>query len=87
MRCSMLPEHWSTQKANVKRVITAFPLLYEPYLLKKANWTQSGRDFLNAMNLREAADYEAEFSEAGVTAVITTAEKFIGIEFTQALVL
>ena len=48
---------------------------------------QTGRDFLNAMNLREAADYEAEFSEAGVTAVITTAEKFIGIEFTQALVL
>jgi hypothetical protein len=39
------------------------------------------------MNLREAADYEAEFSEAGATAVITTAEKFIGIEFTQALVL
>ena len=39
---------------------------------------QTGRDFLNAMNLREAADYEAEFSEAGATAVITAAEKFIG---------
>jgi uncharacterized protein (UPF0332 family) len=39
---------------------------------------QAGRDFLNAMNLREAADYEAEFSEAGATAVITAAEKFIG---------
>ena len=38
---------------------------------------QSGRDFLNAMNLREAADYEAEFSEAGATAVIAAAEKFI----------
>ena len=38
---------------------------------------QTGRDFLNAMNLREAADYEAEFSEAGATAVITAAEKFI----------
>ena len=38
---------------------------------------QAGRDFLNAMNLREAADYEAEFSEAGATAVITAAEKFI----------
>lgn len=25
---------------------------------------QAGRDFLNAMNLHEAADYEAEFSEA-----------------------
>jgi len=39
---------------------------------------QTGWDFLNAMNLREAADYEAEFSEAGATAVITAAEKFIG---------
>lgn len=39
---------------------------------------QAGRDFLNAMNLREAADYEAEFSEAGASAVITAAEKFIG---------
>jgi uncharacterized protein (UPF0332 family) len=38
---------------------------------------QAGRDFLNAMNLREAADYEAEFSEAGTTAVIAAAEKFI----------
>jgi uncharacterized protein (UPF0332 family) len=38
---------------------------------------QSARDFLNAMNLREAADYEAEFSETGATAVITAAEKFI----------
>ena len=38
---------------------------------------QAGRDFLNAMNLREAADYEAEFSEAGATAVITAAEKFL----------
>jgi len=38
---------------------------------------QSGRDFLNAMNLRAAADYEVEFSEAGATAVISAAEKFI----------
>ena len=38
---------------------------------------QAGRDFLNAMNLREAADYEAEFSEAGAIAVIAAAEKFI----------
>ena len=35
------------------------------------------RDFLNAMNLREAADYEAEFSQSGAKAVINTAEKFI----------
>jgi len=35
------------------------------------------RDFLNAMNLREAADYEAEFSQSGAKAVITSAEKFI----------
>lgn len=39
---------------------------------------QAGRDFLNAMNLREAADYEAEFSEVGATAVIAAAKKFIG---------
>ena len=38
---------------------------------------QAGRDFLNAMNLREAADYEAEFSEAGAIAVIAAAEQFI----------
>ena len=35
------------------------------------------RDFLNAMNLREAADYEAEFSQAGAKAVISSAEDFI----------
>jgi uncharacterized protein (UPF0332 family) len=35
------------------------------------------RDFLNAMNLREAADYEAEFSKSGAKAVIASAEKFI----------
>lgn len=38
---------------------------------------QSVRDFLNAMNLREAADYEAEFSESGARAVISAAERFI----------
>jgi len=35
------------------------------------------RDFLNAMNLREAADYEAGFSQSGAKAVIASAEKFI----------
>ena len=35
------------------------------------------RDFLNAMNLREAADYQAEFSQSGAKAVIASAEKFI----------
>ena len=35
------------------------------------------RDFLNAMNLREAADYEAEFSQSGAKAAIVSAEKFI----------
>jgi len=39
---------------------------------------QSARDFLNAMNLREAADYEAEFSQSGAKAVIASAERFIG---------
>jgi len=29
------------------------------------------------MNLREAADYEAEFSESGAKAVISAAERFI----------
>jgi uncharacterized protein (UPF0332 family) len=38
---------------------------------------QAGRDFLNAMNLREAADYEAEFSMEGAQAVIASAERFI----------
>lgn len=38
---------------------------------------QTGRDFLNAMNLREAADYEAEFSKEGAKAVIAAAERFI----------
>ena len=35
------------------------------------------RDFLNAMNLCEAADYKAEFSVHGAKAVITSAERFI----------
>jgi uncharacterized protein (UPF0332 family) len=39
--------------------------------------SQLVHDFLNAMNLREAADYEAEFSQSGAKAVIASAEKFI----------
>ena len=35
------------------------------------------RDLLNAMNLREAADYEAEFSMDGAKAVIASAGRFI----------
>lgn len=35
------------------------------------------RDFLNAMSLREAADYEAKFSKEGAKAVIASAERFI----------
>jgi uncharacterized protein (UPF0332 family) len=35
------------------------------------------RDFLNAMNLRESAHYEAEFSQSGAKAVIASAGKFI----------
>lgn len=38
---------------------------------------QLARDFLNAMNLREAADYEAEFSQSGAKAAIASAERFI----------
>ena len=37
------------------------------------------RDFVAAMNLREAADYETEFSQAGAKAVIASAERFIRI--------
>jgi len=35
------------------------------------------RDFLNAMNLRESADYEVDFSREGAEAVIKSAEDFI----------
>jgi uncharacterized protein (UPF0332 family) len=35
------------------------------------------RNLLNAMNLREAADYEADFSCEGADAVIKSAEEFI----------
>ena len=38
---------------------------------------QTVRDFFNAMNLREAADYEAEFSQSGAKAVIASAGRFI----------
>lgn len=38
---------------------------------------QPVRDLLNAMNLRESADYDTEFSQAGAKAVIESAEKFI----------
>jgi uncharacterized protein (UPF0332 family) len=36
------------------------------------------RDLINAMNLREAADYEADFSREGAEVVIKSAEEFIG---------
>ncbi|MEW6033349.1 MAG: HEPN domain-containing protein [Chloroflexota bacterium] len=39
---------------------------------------QAARDFLSAMNLREAADYEAKFSDSGDRVVIASAENFIG---------
>jgi uncharacterized protein (UPF0332 family) len=35
------------------------------------------RDFINAMNLREVAEYEAEFSMLGAKAVIGAAERLI----------
>ena len=38
---------------------------------------QAVRDFLNAMNLRLAADYEAEFSQSRAKAVIASAGRFI----------
>lgn len=39
--------------------------------------SQLVRDFLNAMNLREAADYESDFSQAGAKAVVDSADRFI----------
>jgi len=39
--------------------------------------TKFVRDYLNAMNLREAADYEASFSMDGAKAVIVSADKFL----------
>ncbi len=47
------------------------------YVENKKLDTQSVRDFLNAMNLREVADYESHFSKDGAAAVINSAEKFI----------
>lgn len=38
---------------------------------------QMVRDFINAMNLREAADYGSEFSETGAKAVIASAQRFV----------
>jgi len=38
---------------------------------------QEVRALVNAMNLREAADYEAEFSQPSAKAVITSADRFI----------
>jgi uncharacterized protein (UPF0332 family) len=38
---------------------------------------KSVRDFLNAMSLREAADYQSTFSQEGAGAVIASAETFI----------
>jgi uncharacterized protein (UPF0332 family) len=44
--------------------------------LKKLD-IQFVRDFLNGMNLREAADYEAEFSEEGAKTIIKAADRFL----------
>jgi uncharacterized protein (UPF0332 family) len=38
---------------------------------------RSARDLLNAMNLRESADYEADFSQDGAKSVIDSADRFI----------
>ncbi len=38
---------------------------------------KSIRDFLNAMNLRDEADYKSTFSKEGAAAVIASAERFI----------
>ena len=61
------------EKSHYCLAIAVRALFVDEGLLK----AQSVRDFLNAMNLREAADYEAEFSQSGAKAVIASAERFI----------
>ena len=43
------------------------------------------RDFLNAMNLREAADYEAEFSQSGAKVVIASADTPLPLPATKQI--
>jgi uncharacterized protein (UPF0332 family) len=61
------------EKSHYCLAIAVRALFVDEGLMK----AQSVRDFLNAMNLREAADYEAEFSQSGAKAVIASAERFI----------
>ena len=61
------------EKSHYCLAIAVRALFVDEGLMK----AQSARDFLNAMNLRESADYEAEFSQSGAKAVIASAERFI----------
>ena len=61
------------EKSHYCLAIAVRTLFVDEGLMK----AQSVRDFLNAMNLRESADYEAEFSQSGAKAVIASAERFI----------
>jgi len=70
--CFTLPERSSIPDAIAKRVIVESTVCG-----RRSAWGSDSRDFANAMSLREAADYEAEFSEAGAKAVISSAEKFL----------
>ena len=58
----------------MKRVTIALPVALRALFVDERKIdAQTARDFLNAMNLREAADYDAEFSQSGAKAVIASA--------------
>ena len=61
------------EKSHYCRAVALRALFVDERLME----SQSVRDFLNAMNLREAADYEAEFSQSSAKAVISSGERFI----------
>lgn len=61
------------EKSHYCLAIALGALFVDENLMK----VQTVRDFINAMNLREAADYEAEFSQSGANATIASAERFI----------
>ena len=61
------------EKSHYSVAIALRALFVDENLLE----AQIVRDFLNAMNLREAADYEAKFSKSGAEAVIASAKRFI----------
>jgi uncharacterized protein (UPF0332 family) len=68
---------YTTVPIKSKDIQLAAPLNAKRFVHEGKMDAQLVRDFLNAMNLREAADYEAEFPQSGAEAVIASAEKSI----------